>query len=185
MKRLSQQAQTPTTPLTPVSQATPAPVTVPPGDPQLVIEGEGIDAANPEKLPLPPPPPVLTELDQQIVNVYKSDPWFDSPQNTSRHDKKGDFWFFREALVIPDQKYLKDPIPYKFHDDPGAGHVGAEKTYHAASKHYWWPRIRRDINTYVHCRDNCQKNEAVTQRAARSLQRWLTPKYTDTQVDRY
>lgn len=159
MKRLSQQAQaqTPATTLTPVAPDAPAPITVLSAAPQLLIEGEGIGVANPVQLPLPPPPPVLTELDQQIINGYKSDPWFDNPQNTSRLDKKGDFWFSKEALVIPDQKELKDLILYEFHNVPAAGHVGAEKTYHAVSRHYWWPRIRRDINTYFHCCDKCQK----------------------------
>ena len=105
MKRLSQQARahTPATALPPDS---PAPVTLPPADSQLLIKGKGIDAANIEQLPLPPPPPVLTELDQHIINGYKSDPWFGNPENTSRLDKKGPFWFSKEALVIPDQKEL-------------------------------------------------------------------------------
>ena len=187
MKRLSQQtrAHTPATALPPVPPDSPAPVTVPPAASQLLIQGVGIDAANMEQLPLPPPPPVLTELDQQIINGYKSDPWFENPENTSRLDKKGQFWFSKEALVIPDQKELKDLILYEFHDVPAAGHVGAEKTYHAVSRHYWWPRIRRDINTYVHCCDKCQKNKAVTQRSAGLLQPLDIPahKWTDISCD--
>ena len=104
MNRLSQQerAHTPAPALPPVLPDSLAPVTVPPADSQLLIEGEGIDAANPEQLPLPPPPPVLTELDQQIINGYKSDPWVDNPENTSRLDKKEGFlvfWFSKEALT--------------------------------------------------------------------------------------
>lgn len=54
-------------------------------------------------LQLPPPPLVL---EKHILEGYETEPWFADPRNTSKLQKRGNFWSSREALVIPDQKEL-------------------------------------------------------------------------------
>ena len=163
---------------------TPAPTPAPILQPVPQTEGEGEE--NIPDIALPPPPPrVLSDLDKQIIEGYKSDPWFDDTSNTSFLDKQGDFWFLDEALVIPNDKQIKNTILYEFHDVPVAGHVGAEKTYHAVSRHFWWPRIRKETKEYVYSCDKCQKNKSNTQRAAGLLQPLEIPahKWTDISMD--
>ena len=72
----------------PAPALAPASAPVHPAIPQLVGAGE----ENIPDVDLPPPPPrVLSDLDKQIIEGYKSDPWFDDTSNTSSLDKQGDF----------------------------------------------------------------------------------------------
>ena len=44
------------------------------------------------------------------------------------------------------------------HDDPWqGGHFGQSRTSKMIMRHYWWPRIRRDIKEYVVSCDVCQR----------------------------
>ncbi len=63
--------------------------------------------------------------------------------------------------------------------------MGADKTFHAVSRHYWWPRIRKETKENVYTCDKCQKNKNVTQRAAGLLQPLEIPahKWTDISMD--
>ena len=162
----------------------PAPPAPLPTGPPVTSEGEGT-LANSAEPKLPPPPQISPELEQQIIDGYKADPWFEDTKNISELVQQGDFWFRNEALVIPNNKDLKNSILYEFHDIPSAGHVGAEKTHHAVSRHFWWPRIRKEVKEYVQACEKCQRNKTVTQRAAGLLQPLEIPaqKWTDISMD--
>jgi hypothetical protein len=120
-------------------------------------------SAGEQEVQLPPPPPVFPDLEKQILEGYEKDPWFADPRNTSKLEKRGNFWFSREALVIPNQKELKDSILYEFHDVPSAGHVGFEKTSKAVVRHFWWPRFYQDVRDYIKTCESCQRNKSSNQ----------------------
>jgi hypothetical protein len=82
-------------------------------------------------------------------------PWFQKTSNTDPLEYKDEFWFSREAVVIPNQKKKKDEIMYAFHDILAAGHLGRDKTYKAISRHFWWPHIRQEVNKYVQTCESC------------------------------
>ena len=89
MKRaLIAQAPPPAPAPAPAPALAPAPAPILQPVPQL--EGEGEENIPDVALP-PPPPRVLSDLDKQIIEGYKSDPWFDDTSNTSSLDKQGDF----------------------------------------------------------------------------------------------
>ena len=132
-------------------------------------EGEGTWATPPanEQAPstssadvaLPPPPPIsLSVFEQQISQGYTSDPWFVDDRNTSKLEQKEGYWLSQGAIVIPNQKELKNSILYEFHDIPSAGHVGIDNTYKAVKRNFWWPNMRREVEQYVQtCEEKCRQ----------------------------
>ena len=64
--------------------------------------------------------------------------------------------------VVNDQ--VKKQILYEFHDSPLGGHRGINKTYHAISSRYTWPKMRREIEEYVKQYKSCQMNKILTPR---------------------
>ncbi len=133
----------------------------------------------------PPPPPISPDFEQQIIQGYSADPWFAEQKNVSRLEHKGGYWFNKEAIVIPNQKELKNSILYEFHDIPSAGHVGIDNTFRAVRRHFYWPNMRREIEQYVQTCECCQRNKASHQKAAGLLQPLPIPRYkwTDISMD--
>lgn len=125
------------------------------------------------------PPPTSTpslqlndEASAQILQGYATDAWFtpSQPRHTEKLERRGDFWYLRGALVIPDLPDLKHQIMFEFHDILISGHVGTEKTRRAILRHYWWPEIRKDVEHYVLTCESCERNKAANQLPAGQLQ---------------
>ncbi|GFT55260.1 transposon Ty3-I Gag-Pol polyprotein [Trichonephila clavipes] len=63
--------------------------------------------------------------------------------------------------IIP--KHLLEILQH-FHDASTAGHLGFAKTYDRIRKHFFWPRLYRNVRHYVmHCRE-CQRRKSVPQK---------------------
>lgn len=58
-------------------------------------------------------------------------------------------------LVIP--KDLRPQTMAECHDEPTAGHQGVLKTYKRMQQRYYWPKMRKDVATYVSRCDVCQR----------------------------
>jgi transposase InsO family protein len=63
-------------------------------------------------------------------------------------------------LVIPDNEDLKNRVIFENHDVLTAGHPGYYKTYLAAQKKYYWPRMSKYVQRYVNTCEMCQRNKA-------------------------
>lgn len=57
-----------------------------------------------------------------------------------------------------------------FHEIPMAGHGGFQKTYKAASKIFYWPGMRNDIEELVRQCENCQQVKYSTTKKQGTLQ---------------
>ncbi|KAG5883462.1 hypothetical protein JTB14_030884 [Gonioctena quinquepunctata] len=58
-------------------------------------------------------------------------------------------------LVIPKNK--RKDILLKCNDDPQAGHPGVFKTFKRVSEHFYWPKMKADISSYVErCKVCCE-----------------------------
>lgn len=58
----------------------------------------------------------------------------------------GDEW----KIVVP--KDRRKDILHRCHDKPTSGHVGVYKTFGKLLQHYYWPKMRKDVASYVkHC----------------------------------
>ena len=74
------------------------------------------------------------------------------------HEKQG-FWWYNDALVIPDSHDLRKQCLHEMHDCPYSGHLGVTKTQKAMERLYWWKSMRQDVKEHVrHC-SMCQKNK--------------------------
>src|ERR1043166_6984930 len=50
-------------------------------------------------------------------------------------------------------------IMYEYHDIPTAGHVGVKKMALAIKRKYWWSKMNKDIENYVHSCLVCQQQD--------------------------
>lgn len=58
-------------------------------------------------------------------------------------------------LVMPQQEWAN--VMANYHDDPAAGHYGAEKTYLRIAQRYYWPGMRKYIEAYTKNCLACQR----------------------------
>lgn len=67
---------------------------------------------------------------------------------------------FRKAKGGTMAKVLRkgqtEPILFLFHNDPTAGHFGANKTYAKLQRLYYWPKMYDEIKKYVESCHECQ-----------------------------
>lgn len=126
-------------------------------------EPTATEATTRPSLTSTPPLQLNDEASAQILQGYATDAWFTQPHHTEKLERRGEFWYSRGALVIPDLPDLKHQIMFEFHDIPISGHVGTEKTRRAILQHYWWPEIRKDVEHYVLTCELCQRNKATNQ----------------------
>jgi len=64
---------------------------------------------------------------------------------------------YRGAIYVADSEALRNAILYRCHDDPLAGHFGNERTYWMIKRKFYWPKMRRHIETYISSCDVCQR----------------------------
>jgi hypothetical protein len=69
-----------------------------------------------------------------------------------RHDTHGGR---QNRIVIPHHQKLD--ILKQAHDEPLAGHLGQDNTYHRLSQTYYWPNLRQDVINYIRSCKTCQK----------------------------
>ena len=62
-------------------------------------------------------------------------------------------------LCIPNLSDVRCDVMHDCHDAPAAGHLGIEKTYLLAQRHFFWPGMSRDVRLYVSGCHACQINK--------------------------
>ncbi|KAG5885433.1 hypothetical protein JTB14_016827 [Gonioctena quinquepunctata] len=122
--------------------------------------------------------PIIDALDIAVnVDLGKSDKWYDRmlydvdsnplrfPTWRISDSKLYKYVQFKKIpgldfhddwkLVIPKNK--RKDILLKCHDDPQAGHPGVFKTFKRVSEHFYWPKMKADISSYVkRCKVCCE-----------------------------
>jgi hypothetical protein len=96
---------------------------------------------------------------------YKDDSWARSLSlaspgmpNLKNHDG---LWFLDERLVVPNSGHLRETLFRLAHDN--LGHFGFDKSYEALRHSYYWPQMRRDLESaYVSSCVECQRNKSST-----------------------
>lgn len=64
-------------------------------------------------------------------------------------------------LCVPRIPEILSEIMQELHDEPLAGHFGYHKTYEAAKKRYYWPRMWREVRRYIQSCDKCLRNKPL------------------------
>ena len=112
----------------------------------------------------------------QILQGYKTDPWFAKVSNTMMLKVQGGVYHRNGSLVIPDVPELKKEIPHELHDAKYAGHIGAERTLHNVNRMYWWPSMADEIAEYVKSCLVCQADKNLQTYPAGKLMPLPVPK---------
>ena len=63
--------------------------------------------------------------------------------------KDGTLGYKRGRICVPNNEEIKKQILYEAHNTPYAMHPGTTKMYRDLKKHFWWPRMKRDVVGYV------------------------------------
>ena len=48
-------------------------------------------------------------------------------------------------ICVPNDEKIKKQILYKAHNTPYVMYLGTTKMYRNLKKHFWWPRMKRDV----------------------------------------
>lgn len=128
-------------------------------------------AGQPARGATPAPPAAISaSLEQQLLEGYASDPWFEVPSNLADLKQQDGLWFRGEQVVVPAVPALKSQIMQELHASVWAGHFGIRKTAYALKQHFWWPHLLDEVKAYVSQCDSCQRNKSGGQRPAGKLQ---------------
>ena len=65
-----------------------------------------------------------------------------------REDESGSVWF-RDRLLVPDQKEIKDTIMKEARDSAYSIHPGSTKMYNYLQGSFWWSSMKEEIAEYV------------------------------------
>ena len=112
------------------------------------------------------PKPVATvdedPLLRRIKAAYSADEWFQDPDNIANHHltQERELWWRGQAVVVPDADNLRLQCLHAVHDSAVGGHFGIKKTRELAQRLYWWPGMRKQIDTYVRECVTCQRNKS-------------------------
>lgn len=71
-------------------------------------------------------------------------------------------------LVVP--KCMRLKLLNETHDQPLSGHLGIIRTLHRLKQHFFWPKMARDVRSYVRRCHKCNSFKPTNQRAQGQLQ---------------
>lgn len=105
------------------------------------------------------------EFVKLIKNGYKDDTFcaklLQDPPATLGCTVRHGLLFLNDRLVIPRVSTLRKRLFHLAHDS--LGHFGADKSYAALRQSYYWPNMRRDLETgYIKACNACQRYKSAT-----------------------
>lgn len=106
-----------------------------------------------------------TELLRTIKEGYVTDPFIAKLASASTGmdiiRQEDGFWFIKDRLIIPDVKHVRELLFRLSHDN--LGHFGTAKLLGSLRDSFYWPNMRRDLETaYIPSCADCQRNKATT-----------------------
>lgn len=109
-----------------------------------------------------------------IKQAYARDDQFSNSVFTSAFTLQ-DGYYIRTSdglsqVVVPNDPTIRSALITEHHSPVFAGHVGAERTYQALRRLFWWSGMKADVEHHVrHCH-MCQTNKSANQAPAGLLQ---------------
>src|SRR5437016_3598857 len=97
--------------------------------------------------------------------AYHKDPWCKQLLSAARGMPeltiKDGLWFIGERLIVPSGCDARENIFRIAHDV--LGHFGFDKTYASLRNSYFWPNMRKDLESgYIPACVDCQRNKNST-----------------------
>jgi transposase InsO family protein len=115
---------------------------------------------------------VNTDAHQRIKTALISDSYAqdimknlgeeDQPPHEKKYQLQDDLVYFEDKLYIPSS--MRSEWIQNEHDSPLAGHPGHLKTFDLVNRHFYWPKMHKDIMNYVARCEVCQRAKHDTQR---------------------
>ena len=118
----------------------------------------------------------------QIREAQLQDEEFTKIRNEVQEEKPEEFSIFKDATIlfkgricVPNQEVLNIQLLIEAHQAPYSMHLRTTKMYQDLQQMYWWPGMKRDVETFVSRFLTCQQVKAEHQRPAGLLQPLETP----------
>lgn len=99
---------------------------------------------------------------ERIKAETATDPHFTDPVQTRRYVQEDGFYTFRGRVVVPE--VLRSTVLRDHHSNPASGHFGWQRTTELIERQFWWPKLREDVQSFVHSCTSCQQSKASNQR---------------------
>ncbi len=107
---------------------------------------------------------VHTKIKQATLDHHQWDKNVSASLNHDRGMKLDDgLIYYNHRIYVPQDHALQGEIIAASHDHITAGHPGIEKTKELVLQEYWWPKMKKDIETYVRTCETCQQTKTSTQ----------------------
>jgi hypothetical protein len=104
--------------------------------------------------------------------------------NCFRKDDQGVVWF-NNRIVVPKSDEIRQQILDEAYLSRYSIHPGSTKMYHDLKQHYWWTKMKIEIERYVARCDTCRRVKAIQMKTTGPLQSLPIPtwKWEDISMD--
>ncbi|SJL15094.1 uncharacterized protein ARMOST_18576 [Armillaria ostoyae] len=93
--------------------------------------------------------------------------WDQGIANSLNHEKgikeRDGLLYYDQRIYVPRDSATRGEVISRCHDHITAGHPGIEKTKELILRDYWWPKLKKDVETYVRGCETCARTKASTQ----------------------
>ena len=118
-------------------------------------------------------------LMQRIKEASKTDEYIQSfRKSVQLHETDEGYYLLHGFIVVPQS--VQPEVIRMHHDHITSGHMGVTKTVDLIQRHFWWPRMKDTVNTFIQKCDQCQRNKPSRKRPFGLLQPLAIP---DTRWD--
>lgn len=77
--------------------------------------------------------------------------------------------WYNNRIYMPRNHMLQKEVIARSHDHITVGYPGVEKTKELILQEYWWPKMKKDVETYIRICEMCQWTKSSTQAKAAPL----------------
>ena len=110
----------------------------------------------------------ISDLKDRVLEALNSDEFYlqikeklqqtDIPEMYKDYQLEADeILKFKNRIYIPNSSELRKLVLQEMHDAPYACHPGYQKTVTTIKKEYFWPRMKKDVTSYISRCMKCQK----------------------------
>ncbi len=118
--------------------------------------------------------PTIEETHQNVKTATRNmHLWDNTVAGSLNHDRgmkmDGGLIWYDGRIYVPRDHALRGEIIAQSHDHITVGHPGIEKTKELVLREFWWPKMKKDIETYVRACETCQRTKSSNQAKAAPL----------------
>ncbi|SJL00843.1 uncharacterized protein ARMOST_04157 [Armillaria ostoyae] len=112
--------------------------------------------------------PTASETHDRVRTVTRQKELWDKGLAASLEHERGiteqdRILYYDNRIYVPRHNALRGEIIAQSHDHITAGHPGVAKTKELILREYWWPKMKKDVETYVAGCETCQRTKSNTQ----------------------